>query len=907
MEGTLTLPFVIKPTWVNANENSLALHHYKRPIPYLIKAGSSVTINTDHECVVLVLNNNRNTETITELVFNENTIIIDELVVDITVDSVVFLNCLLVDNSNGEFSVAYTINGEYEPLVHIICNENSEYTDGVDDELSYVLIEGETVQILVPRVDLPYLNEMIELDNQLSDFNNFYKDIVDVYNDMAGIVFRRKYFAKADIGGPGEAYYGKWFMGSSWSTLRNNYLRLGPTNWTPLHEMAHSYDTHFIRNRDQVSIVEVWTNIFGDYYQYLRMSPQEYNDRGWMFNLGRRVTVMTELIEAFYNRPIQDWNLRQKLIYLTAFFYKVGHTNLMRNMFSYMINLIETGTFDVNTFRVIDIIIEQCNNFNVDVVHVNQMCGVELLSKNIIQTVKYNFANSVLVYEFLLKPATLSFALTSSNHDIQTDAMLTFAQPHANDMLGGQYSLVQNASNQYMFTFTRDKTQHVSGMQGGCYKFFYNSGNSTRRYRTETDYVFFDGKSDISAPIFEPYTHSLLLNEHFTFRGIGDWRCHTLDLDFNNMQYLFRTFISRPHYGVNHRDKVYYSIDIEGVTFIQILGDNNPARPPLETYPLYIGQHLSIYHAEHSNRLITDFFTTDYLTHFIITEQGVQLVKDMDASVLINRLVNYCNMISQNYPTIQQSPSVSNTVLLAYWVLSQKEQSQLSDIVAPYLIDTSVTSFTILGQQNQNIIHLYESEGMMQIDIFDNSTPQNNVNVDLVRYDEIVFSIVINGSTPLFASRQYVQIKNYDVLVLRASDIENKRFIVIDGVLQNPSPSKSVYFEFIDNTFKETPSITPEEPPQNIQPWPILILVGVLFLITIMLLILLSVCNGKLQNAQPARVLQTGIQQPLMSPIQPPPLPPLMSPILPPQPSPLPRPTIIQRPLTPLPPTIINV
>lgn len=812
---SVVVPFVDAPVWVPEDSNFLALHHYKMPIPYILKAGSVVELNANRSCTICVLNNNRNTETIAENVTGNRSF-------EIAVDSVVFVNCIAVDNSDATYRVTYSIQGDFEVLPHVVCGNNA-YTAGVDETASYAFVEGDDMQLLVPRADLGFLNAMIGRDAQLFELNSFYSDVVALYDDLAGIAFKRKYFAKADINGVQTAQqYAKFYMAETGPSMSKFYLNTGPGNWGCLHEMARSFDAYFTRNTIQVDLYEVWANIFADYYQYMKFSAEEYASSAWMLGVDAE-SVLKSLANIFSTVRINLWTARQRSIFLTSFFYKIGHRRLMRSLYGAMIDQINNGTFEMLELKVFDLIIQEFYRDKIDVVYVNQLARVLALDDVLTQTVLNDTACSVYVYEFMLRPDTVSFNLVHSVDDVQRDALLEFKNVNASDMLGGQYSLVNSETNSFTATFTNSRVKALS-MPVGCYKFLCDTGNGPRRHFCATQYVIFDGETVKPAVDITPYERSSLLNEKFIFLAIAESLAAILQVNFRAKQYRFDRTSERPHYVF--ANDVYCSVEIENEVLWRVMGIDNTLG--MLEYPMQIGQKLTLYHREPS-RLVSAFDTQNSVNEFVVTQHGLKSVDDANSasSTLFSKLVNFCSRITAEFPLLLGSSFIQDTVYLAYKSLPVDDQTELGATVVPFLPDTSVTSLTALGAHDSNMLRVRERNGILYIATFNNSAPQNHLEFSLTRSGQRIFSLVVNRNQAIYASELSVRLENNDIIYMEMGTTDNRRFIVIDGVLQKPA-SRRLYYQWKNGTLSP---VQVTEPVKNLTPLLLMVVAFIIFLV----------------------------------------------------------------------------
>lgn len=836
MTDHVTIPFVVAPSYVKSSNSYYALHHYKKPIPYLLKAGCVVKLNSNHACVICVYNNNRNTERVIANVKGDRTI-------DIEVDSVILVNNIMTNNADGTYRVTYSIEGEHEPLTHVIMG-NNDYHDGIDETSSLVFVEGTWIQLLVPQIDLSHLNEMIKDDNNLDTLNDFYTHIIEFYNDLTSTVFSRKYFAKADSGGPGSAYYGRYTMGQSNPSMRAFYLNPTRFNWGCLHEIAHSFDAYFVRNISQVSLREVWTNIMPDYYQYLYFTEEEYLSSGWKYG-GRRDAMLAQLKSMCGVVPIQEWDLQQRLVFLTSFFFRLGHKKLMTALFEIMRQQLNAGVFDVFQFKTFNLIMHVFNVHDMDVVYVNQLIGIKDIDTLLTQDIKYNMKNTVNVYDFLIRPNVVNFELTDSDFNVNQNVELTFKNAHPTDMIGAHYSLVMNNNHVHRSTFTNATFQSLSAVSAGCYKFFFTTGNSKRRYRCNTDYIVFDGSSMAPPLIIQPLMKPALIDETFYFNGLGDDLVATLEIKYEENTIRFTPLTSDPHLYFPH--EVYYSVNIENLAVFEFMGENNVIEEAFYEFPIRIGQKIILYHRE-IGRLMSSFNTTSQTNTFTVTDMGLQ--HDISTNVstrLIEKILNFCERIASNYPRLIESAHVQNNVYLSTSLLSTFEQNNLLPVLANFLPDTQVTSITLMGSDNSNLLRINEKGGILQIITFDNNTPGVQALFNLLHNQRPIYSLIINDNTVIKASELLYQIQPNDTIHLEMDEPQNKRFIVIDGKLQQPLAS-AVYYRWRNDTFQ---NVSNESNINVVTPLLWIIANILIFIFIILLVVYIIVLSSKEQ--QPAQ------------------------------------------------------
>ena len=846
MSETIAIPFQFKPDWVKQSDTFFAINHYKKPIPYVLKAGSIIRLSSNYSCTICLLNDDRNAERIVNNV-------LDEVTLDVEKDSVAFINTIFVDNSDGSLHVGYVIEGEHEPLVHVMCGSENAYPEGVDETQSLVFVEGRNIQLLVPQTDLAHLNALIKEDATLAPIDDFYTDVVEFYDDLTGIAFQRKYFARADINGPGGAYYSRLYMGESSASMRSFYLRPTPLNWGCLHEISHSLDIYFRHNSEQVSLVEVWTNIFPDFYQYSKLTPAEYQASAWIMGSSQQ-TIWGNLIAKFHTVSVHDWDLRERLIYLVQFFYKVGHKRMLTIMYDYLARLIGSGEFILQEFQVIDLIIKISNDFNIDVVHINRLVKVNLSDDILYENVKCNFDGEPCVYEFLLKPNSLSWALIDSNESVRSEASLIFSTAIPQTMYGAQFIFMKNRNSFIAGTFSRQHSYRFPALVSGVYKFFHETGLSTRRYKCDVDYFVYDG-----GPILMNILRNIdsgLLNERFLFLGLGDALGAILDVDYANRKIVFDIKRQNPH--TNFANQIYFSVSVEGVFNWEVLGANNESAPQVLETLLQRRQTIIIYHSEHRNRLVSDFNTTQTNT-FYVTDLGLTRRNSnvQPADRLASKIVNATDYITQTYPGLNAtSASIRDYIYLAYRLLPPQQQNDLYDAVADFLPETNVTTISVLGSVHENFFRVRERQGYLLVQTFDDyksfGPHFTYVLFEMRRSHEIIFSLAVSGEEPRFATTQTIELLDNDIIHITTQGADDRMIVVINGELEQ-TDSKELQYRWKAGNFIQDDDDDDDDDGNDdeiIVPVgpaiPLIVVIGaIVFFIAIILFLLLKVTRAQ--------------------------------------------------------------
>ncbi|AUV65345.1 Enhancin [Alphabaculovirus myunipunctae] len=842
MSGSIPIPYISIPAWIPQTERFFGIHHYKKPIPYVLKEGCVVDITTNHACTILVLNDDNSKETITR---NVN----GPLTIEIEVDSVVFVNCIFDDNADGNFRITYKLSGGgdddddddddedyYDPLQTLVCGENNVAVPY--DGPKFVFVEGDYVQLLVPAIDFRHINEIIAQSARLAPLNDYYNSIIEFYDDLTGIDIKRKYFIKADISGPGGGYYAQFFMGESYSSIKAFYLTFEASNFGCLHEIGHSFDTYFTRSH-QINLQETWTNIMPDYYQYTHMTTEEYQISGWIYDYGNRDRVIRDFISIYGRLPPQRWSShRQRLIFITAFFYRVGHRTLLRIMYDELIKFASNNQSVNFDFRVMDIMMRVFDErFNIDVTPVMRDAKICDIDENLALSIRNNRGNTVNVNEFMVNPDSLSFHLTAGEtyDTIVNEARLLTTLSVPDDLVGAHYALVQNSTRAHYCTFNGDRNaQRLPSMVPGCYKVLSETGNGPNRYIVDDEYVYYDGTTMRPETLtIRPMINSPLLNEVFLLAAFDDRISSIFTIDYTKNEYRldFLNLSPHSHFGSN----VYYRIEIVGVIVWSVKGRNTTSEFDWNyTVPMSVGQKIIIYHREFRRRLLSNFTTTLNTNEFIVTEYGVQHVEGNVESMPLafsDKVVRFCNNIQQNYPTLVRAPFVQDSIFTAYNLLtndsSSLSSSSLYETVSKFLPDTSVTSMTALDSTPINMMRARQLDGVLHVQTYALADPDTSVQFSVVRGNRQIFQLDIESNVRLVDFYNSIVLMPNDRIDMRMDRVaDNKRFLVIDGVNQTLSSSSDLitYIYKPHDTDSSTSSL--------------LVIIGIIFAVIIVLFII---------------------------------------------------------------------
>lgn len=188
----------------------------------------------------------------------------------------------------------------------------AEFADGASP---FALVVDEAFTMLVPRVDLPRIQDMSWSDfADLDEVIESYRLLIGTYNQWLGIDdnhsdpvhhdLPQAYFIRPDISGPGLAYYGPSNAIGTNNDSVSYYLQ-GPGAWLILHEVGHGYDGMMTGSNGpgDMHLGEVWNNV----YAYLYQSQVVGQQNNWLYNNGR-VTDQKSFDDARRSTGGQQFN-----------------------------------------------------------------------------------------------------------------------------------------------------------------------------------------------------------------------------------------------------------------------------------------------------------------------------------------------------------------------------------------------------------------------------------------------------------------------------------------------------------------------------------------------------------------------------------------------------------------------
>ncbi|WP_166222415.1 M60 family metallopeptidase [Pseudomonas atagonensis] len=324
---TFTAYTLEEPVWILKSGMTKGIHHDKQALGIIVPAETLIRVrhtdpSPDIKLILELLNNDRTTEhylTISNQ-FTEFTT---------TFESVPFIRTPYTSiTSKIDIEVHLNKNGTWLPTYNEKSDSHAFFKQWDDQQSAFALIKTKFADLLVPAKDKPRLKELDSAAG-LNSLNSYYTEIFELFNTFAGFQpsassgFDRntpnRYFMKADIKGPGSAYYGGTHTAESGTgSVAAFWLDTRPDNWGSLHEIAHGYQGLFM-SHSPLNLFEAWNNVYAALYQNKHMGKDVFN-RGWLY--GGAAQTKFDQLQRNYDEdlPLHQWGNGMIILFLVQLF-----------------------------------------------------------------------------------------------------------------------------------------------------------------------------------------------------------------------------------------------------------------------------------------------------------------------------------------------------------------------------------------------------------------------------------------------------------------------------------------------------------------------------------------------------------------------------------------------------------
>lgn len=303
------------------------IHHDKQALGIIVPAGTLIRFrhtnpSPDIKLILELLNNDRTTE---------HYLTVSNQYAEFTTEfeSVPFIRTLNTSiTSKIDIEVYLNKNKTWLPTYSEETSSDAFFKQWDDQQSAFALIKTKFADILVPAKDKPRLKEL-DTAAGLNSLNTYYTEIFELFNTLAGFQpsatsgldrnVPNRYFMKADIKGPGSAYYGGTHTAESGTgSVARFWLDIRPDNWGSLHEIAHGYQGLFM-SHSPLNLFEAWNNVYAALYQNKHMGKEVFN-RGWLYGGGAQAKF--DLLQKNYDEdlPLHLWTTGMIILFLVQLF-----------------------------------------------------------------------------------------------------------------------------------------------------------------------------------------------------------------------------------------------------------------------------------------------------------------------------------------------------------------------------------------------------------------------------------------------------------------------------------------------------------------------------------------------------------------------------------------------------------
>lgn len=251
-------------------------------------------LSAESNISVAFLNNDSHQETATNIPTTGEWVTLENIKEGVSYDSVPLVKTTVLSKANTELNKTYKIELEYDGNIapvdyyHYLDNEEEFRAKWNKSQNSFGVLESETLIMVVPYADVPYMTNYYGNGfTSLDKFFEYYQKVVEKMDEYVGLEFnpekitdqnvRAKYLIKANRHGVGAAYYAGDHVGVNNESMRSFF----EMNWGGLHELAHGYQGSL--GKGEMQLGEVANNIIG---HYIQIDKSIYFHQGnWLGNL----------------------------------------------------------------------------------------------------------------------------------------------------------------------------------------------------------------------------------------------------------------------------------------------------------------------------------------------------------------------------------------------------------------------------------------------------------------------------------------------------------------------------------------------------------------------------------------------------------------------------------------------
>ncbi len=782
-------------------------------------------ISSDSNLSINFFNNDQHIESSKTLPSSGEWITIANIVDSTGYDAVPLLKSTVLSRSNTVINKTFKIELEYDETIkpldyyHYQDNEAEFRANWLKSGNRYGVIESETLLLVVPFTDIPYMTNFYQNGfTSLDSFLEYYQKVIEKMDEYIGLSFnpekitdqnvRTKYLVRANVRGIGAAYYAGDHIGVTNSSMRSFF----EMNWGGLHELAHGYQGSL--GKGEMLLGEVSNNIIGHYIQ---------TDKSIYFHPGDWLGELSSIEEdrnslRLSGKTFTDVDEPTRLYVIINLFNTFEKGTTYSKMYSWYREQLNLGRHMTNQDAYVESI--------ADIYNINIIPYMEAWGLNISDSTKSN------VYQ-------KNYPLISILKDFVSDDTLNTII--TNEGLNRKYSLVTNdVLNKYGVTSNITLNIDIDNFSKieGKFVLIKDGNNSVKSIKVDSPSLLLDnlpiGTYYLQMPIIEGY------NQDYTYIQVKEGQnlsyTHTYknqeDIDYNN-------YLKMQVLGYNYDTIAYQLIFKDKYTKAEI------------SYPNQSGmsgdEYIKIYNAE-GNLITEDVSTGGYFdygkgSHEIDLDIG-SVIEIKYPNKYQNKIKIYSLLTGNLLPEYNATDEISRYVIIDNGLIKEDmSDDEANDLAYEQLKPSLITIIenykakVTESELNNKFINFKEKAKV--IDAYMRLREE-----DKIPYTSLITAIQKGGSPIVTAKAEKLEYKIGEKInlysLISATDNEDGTIIIdktsttIDTKLDtdiagnykvtykvsdsdNNITTKIIYIEIIDDSLPEE---KPEEPDEEEKPKP---------------------------------------------------------------------------------------
>lgn len=682
------------PYWLDNAGFSKGKYHDRQELGIILNAGSIIKIrlksnNFAGMLTLRLLNDDSKTEMSKE--FGTNWI---EVKAEYT--SVPFIDTpYMSEEMKLEVEFEYSLNSKELPIYYNGLNQNDFFYKWDSIDADFALISLKYNVLLVPKRNKDYLKSLSSIET----VSLFYEDYFNFINNLAGISFEpnteisnlnspNRYFMKADKNGAGAAYYGSHWTAESSLSIKSFWLEAELSNWGCFHEIAHGYQGNFMSDL-YFSSGEVWNNIYAACYQEERLGTKKYKE-GWLYDYGGGHNVEKTIINYINeNIPVDNWDLRSKLVFYMMMIKKAGDDSFTHFNQSYRESINFPDENDLILFGD-NVLFNMLSKSFADKSHYNMVPFIKrtggFISERLTDYNISTFTTPVYPLFLLIEEENLFYVReklnTKENIELVNTNQLSTLDDTRNVKIEFNINDFDEIKNDIVSVFRGDEIIHEQIISEKTIKMDIPIGIYNLRlpigkrnsYTVDSWNLIVDQKNRKKIFNYDIKYNSNLLNQSIGFFGLGDESFGVLTVSQEKKIIIIQKGNGSPH--SYYKNELYAKITIKnnnGITVYSADINGDMDDDINDTIPFEYGYEIIIYHAETHGRLKSVNNSGEIINPesnfntLIIHKRGVinNSIADFTKETIISKIENEASLLRSNVDFLNNSIITKDNINLA--------------------------------------------------------------------------------------------------------------------------------------------------------------------------------------------------------------------------------------------------